>query len=94
MSSNNVSSGGKQHQGGAGGGRAWATTGARPRVPSTPHAAYCAGLEAARQGKNLAKVVHSVLEGWPADRGLAELAEIVTCTSLGYWTRRTEGGAR
>jgi hypothetical protein len=57
----------------------------------TPHRAYCAGLDAARNGDDLADVVLVALRSWPLDEGLGELAELIACASLGYWT---EGGGR
>src|SRR5262245_8860156 len=64
---------------------------APPDIPTTPHKAYVAGREAARRGDDLVVVVTAALRTWPMDEGLGELAELITCASLGYWT---EGGGR
>jgi hypothetical protein len=60
-------------------------------VPATPHQAYCVGWDAARRGNDMVTVVHAALRTWPMDEGLSELAELIVCASLGYWT---EGGGR
>jgi hypothetical protein len=60
-------------------------------VPFTPHRAYCIRRDAARGGDDLVTVVHAALCTWPRDEGLRELAELIVCASLGYWT---EGGGR
>jgi hypothetical protein len=59
-------------------------------IPSTPHKAYCIGWNASRRGDDLVTVVHAALRTWPLDEGLDELAELITCASLGFWTG--EGG--
>jgi len=57
-------------------------------IPTTPHRAYVAGMEASRRGDDLATVVYDALLRWPMD-SLPELAELITNASLGYWV--TEG---
>lgn len=70
--------------------QAGAMTSADPGgIPTTPHRAYVAGWEAARRGEDLVTVVHAALRTWPLDEGLGELAELIACASLGFWT---EGG--
>ena len=62
-----------------------------PAVPTTPHRAYCAGLDAASRGEDLATVIYIAALTWPmAD--IREWAELVACASLGFWT--AEGGGR
>lgn len=55
-----------------------------PPVPSTPHQAYVAGLEAAQRGDDLVVVVHTALRSWSIDVGLGHLAELITCAALGF----------
>lgn len=57
----------------------------QPDIPSTPHKAYCAGLEASQRGDDLATVTYDALLRWPMD-DLGELAELIASASLGYWT--------
>jgi hypothetical protein len=60
-------------------------------IPSTPHQAYRCGWDASHRGDDLVTVIDAALRTWPLDEGLGELAELIVCASLGYWT---EGGGQ
>jgi hypothetical protein len=58
-------------------------------IPDSCHRAYCYGLDASRNGVDLATVIYDAAMSWP----LADVhawCELVACASLGYWTG--EGG--
>jgi hypothetical protein len=61
-------------------------TSGTPAIPSTGYQAHCIGLAAAERGEDLVYTVHAALQTWRLDPGLWELAELITCMTLGYWT--------
>jgi hypothetical protein len=67
---------------------------AAPDPPSTPHAAYCRGLEASRRGEDLADVMLDGLRAWRLDVGLSGLAELLSNAAIGWTASEWRGSGR
>jgi hypothetical protein len=65
---------------------------ANPPIPSSPHKAYCHGLETGRRGDDLGEMIVDALRFWPMDTGFKGLAELIACAVVGYVAAETKGG--